>query len=61
MEYIKNIVLHYIYTNYAGREQMTSAIATALHFSEDEVSGTFYLRQLHTEYMYSIFYATMLH
>ena len=38
MEYIKNIVLHYMCTNSAGREQMTSAIATALHFSEDEVS-----------------------
>jgi hypothetical protein len=38
MEYIKNIVLHYMCTNSAGREQMTSAIATALHFSEDELT-----------------------
>ena len=39
MEYIKNIVLHYMCTNSTGREQMTAAIATALHFSEGEVRG----------------------
>ena len=37
MEYIKNIVFHYMRTNSDGREQMIPAIATALHFSEDEV------------------------
>ena len=32
MEYIKNIVHHYMCTNSTGRQQMIPALATALHF-----------------------------
>lgn len=37
MEYIKNIVHHYMCTNSTGRQQMIPALATALHFSPEEV------------------------
>ena len=37
MEYLKNIVMHYMCADSAGRDQLISPIATVLHFSPDEV------------------------
>ena len=37
MEYLKNIILHFMSADSAGRDQMINPIATVLHFSKDEV------------------------
>jgi hypothetical protein len=37
MEYVKNVIFHFMCSNSYGREQMISPIATVLHFSPDEV------------------------
>ena len=37
LEYIKNIIIHYMSADSAGREQMLIPIATVLHFSQEEV------------------------
>ena len=37
MEYIEDIVYHYICTNSTDRQQMIPSLATALHFSLEEV------------------------
>ncbi|XP_064400000.1 GRIP and coiled-coil domain-containing protein 1-like [Halichondria panicea] len=38
MEYLKNIVMHYMCADSAGRDQLINPLATVLHFSQDEVS-----------------------
>jgi len=37
LEYLKNIVIHYMSADSAGREQLFSPIAAVLHFSKKEV------------------------
>lgn len=37
LEYLKNIIIHYMSADSAGRDQMINPIATVLHFSKDEV------------------------
>ena len=37
MEYVKNIIFHFMCSDSYGRQQMVSPIATVLHFSPDEV------------------------
>lgn len=39
LEYLKNIIIHFMSADSAGRDQMISPIATVLHFSKDEVMG----------------------
>ncbi len=38
LEYLKNVVIHYMCADSTGREQMVTPLATILHFSPDEVS-----------------------
>ena len=37
MEYVKNVIFHFMCSDSYGREQMISPISTVLHFSPDEV------------------------
>jgi hypothetical protein len=37
MEYLKNIIFHFMCSDSYGREQMVFPIATILHLSPDEV------------------------
>ena len=37
MEYLKNVIIHYMCADSGGREQMVTPIATILHFSPEEV------------------------
>ena len=37
MEYLKNIIFHFMCSDSYGRDQMLSPIATVLHFSPEEV------------------------
>ena len=37
MEYLKNVMIHFMSADSTGREQMITPIATILHFSPDEV------------------------
>ena len=41
MEYLKNIIIHFMSADSAGREQMINPIATVLHFSKEEVCLSF--------------------
>ena len=43
LEYLKNIIIHYMSADSAGRDQMINPIATVLHFSKEEVSMHVYL------------------
>jgi len=38
LEYLKNIILHYMCSANVGKDHMINAIATVLHFSPHEVS-----------------------
>jgi len=38
LEYLKNIILHYMSSDKIGKDHMINAIATVLHFSPHEVS-----------------------
>ena len=38
LEYLKNIILHYMSSDKTGKDHMINAIATVLHFSPHEVS-----------------------
>lgn len=39
LEYLKNIILHYMSSDKTGKDHMINAIATVLHFSPHEVSS----------------------
>ena len=39
LEYLKNIILHYMSSDKTGKDHMINAIATVLHFSPHEVSN----------------------
>jgi len=45
LEYLKNIVIHYMNADSASREQLFSSIAAVLHFSKEED----YLHSMATE------------
>ena len=38
LEYLKNVVIHYMSADAPSQEQLLVPIATVLHFSSDEVS-----------------------
>lgn len=39
LEYLKNVVVHYMSADSAGRDQLLMPLATILHLSPDEVSA----------------------
>ena len=46
MEYLKNVIMHYMCADSTGRDQMISPIATVLHFSPEEVKNSFSIHVL---------------
>ena len=47
MEYVKNVVHHFMCSDSYGREQLLNPIATILHFTPEEVSTSYSFHPLH--------------